>query len=190
MNNSLGFSLAILVLLGAIGAIWKTSTPPKRTQSAKPDQFQVADQVDIAVIGTKFHWTFRYPGPDGKLSTEDDVHSSRILRLPPHVKARFHITSEDYVYILGIPLNENESNSVNKDGEKIREIAVPAMTHFIEHGFTNAGTYDLMVDPLCGFQSLHDPRMGQIVVSSQHDYSRLYPAAQNHHEPSHDQHTL
>lgn len=189
MNRSVVSILvfALLVLFGGVGLIWLARPTAQQSAAASSPEspYEVADELEVAVIGKKFQWNFRYPGGDGILNTPDDVESSRLLHLPPGRQIRFHILSEDYVYILGIPTNENSSASVKNDGPaKIRELAVPTLTHYIEHRFDRPGTYDLMVDPLCGFQSIHDPLMGQIVVSEQHDYSSLYPPAQQDQDPS------
>ncbi|MEC9093437.1 MAG: hypothetical protein VX438_12065, partial [Planctomycetota bacterium] len=116
-------------------------------------------------------WDFRYPGPDGQWNTSDDSYSERLLFVPPNKKVKFRITSEDYVYILGIPLNVNGTECLTPR----KEIAVPDLFHFLECRFVNPGSYDLRVDPLCGFQSLHDPLMGQIVVTGDHPFQSLYP---------------
>lgn len=152
----------------------------------EPGRAHLASPVQVRVIGKEFHWEFQYPGPDGKLDTPDDVTAERILRLPPDQKVEFEVTSSDYVYILGIPVNENGSRSVDTEkaktgtgqADKIREIAVPGMVHRIEHQFHRTGRLDLMVDPLCGFQALHDPRMGQILISPDYDFRSLFPCQQ------------
>ena len=182
MSKSFGCLIAIIIILGmgipSLIAVYRSAlqdTPEiMDEESVRP--FRPASQLDIGVVGTDFHWEFRYPGTDGVLGTADDQFSSRILHVPQNARVKFHITSEDYIYILGIPKNENGSQLVeNGEPEKTREIAVPSLTHFIEHQFTSIGTYDLMVDPLCGFQSIHDPRMGQILVSQDYEFESLFP---------------
>lgn len=133
----------------------------------------IADSFCIEVRGNKFHWNFTYPGPDGVLHTADDSTVEQLLRIPPQKSVTFHLTSDDYVYILGIPVNDQGSQSV----EKLREIAVPDLVHYMEYQSGDFGNLDLMVDPLCGFKPLHDPLMGKIMVTDDYDYQELLPAA-------------
>lgn len=192
MCKSIGCQLGALVLvligLPLLFVALYQQQPGVQTKGLvveRSEQFRPANDLKIGVVGTKFHWKFRYPGSDGLLGTADDVISERALHLPPNANVTFHITSEDYIYIFGIPKNENSSHLVeSREPEKIREIAVPSLTHFIEHRFTENGTYDLMVDPLCGFQSIHDPLMGQIFVSPDHDFETLFPGVQQNSKPS------
>ena len=157
--------IAAVVLAGVAINRWKSG----RGDIGKP--YRVANAIEVEIVGKKFQWKFRYPGPDGQWNTPDDSCSERLLFVPPNKNVKFRITSEDYIYILGIPLNKNGSETI----EKKKEIAVPELTHFLEYRFTNSGNYDLVVDPLCGFQSLHDPLMGQIVVTGDHEFQSLYP---------------
>lgn len=173
IKSFLHLLLALILALGALGLVdYKNRSGFSKNTiiDSASSSLQLRQPLDVEVIGKKFQWDFRYPGRDGMLNTADDVYSERKLVLPPNKDVVFHITSEDYVYILGIPLNENGSRNVKK-----RQIAVPDLTHFIEYQFTHPGVYDLMVDPLCGFQSLHDPKMGEIVITNEHAFQELFP---------------
>ena len=173
---------SICLALSTAALAFLSTGPPTRSQDAIPAQERsakgsIVDSVEVGVLGTEFHWRFRYPGPDGLLQTPDDVESERVLYLPPRTSVSFRITSRDYVYILGIPVNETGPDAVEKGLalEKKREIAVPGLVHSLEHRYLKEGSHDLMVDPLCGFQSLHDPKMGEIIVSATHNYQNLFP---------------
>ena len=168
-------------------------------------EFVVADAFDVEVTGSDFQWDFRYPGPDGRLHTPDDQTSSRILHLPSHRIVRLFITSTDYVYIFGIPQPSvvrqtkkvREPHFGKKKGtstepihpslrlgnrkKKLRQIAVPAMSHLLEFRCGEEATLDLKVDPMCGFRFLHDPLMGQIVISDDRNYQGLLPECNLEH---------
>lgn len=116
--------------------------------------------------GREFQWQFTYPGPDAALGTDDDVHSEKVLYLPPKHEVLLSLQSEDYIYTLTLP----EHN--------LKEIAVPSLTFTMRFRTSSNATLDLLVDPLCSFRFYHDKLMGQIIVQDKDDFSRLYGSSQ------------
>ncbi len=118
--------------------------------------------VTAEVIGREFQWWFRYPGSDGRLGTRDDIESERFLMLPPGVDVTLLVTSDDYVYTLTLP------------GYDLKQIAVPGLIHELHFRTHATGTFDLLVDPLCGFRYYHDELMGQVVIEPRSDFAESF----------------
>ncbi|MAG92757.1 MAG: hypothetical protein CMJ48_03255 [Planctomycetaceae bacterium] len=108
--------------------------------------------VLVEATGRDFQWHFRLAGTDQEIETADDVPAGTTLHLPPETDVELLLESEDYVYVF--------SNAELR----LREIAVPEMTHSLRFRTPVGGTFDLLVDPICGFRFFHDPLMGRITV--------------------------
>jgi len=59
--------------------------------------------LTVETTGRKFQWHHRYPGPDGRLRTADDIFAEGNLHLPEHTKTTVRLTSEDFIYTLSLP---------------------------------------------------------------------------------------
>jgi heme/copper-type cytochrome/quinol oxidase subunit 2 len=85
-----------MMVLGIVGfsagaySYWHT-----RAIASLREGFQVAEKdVRIQVRGRQYKWYFRYPGPDRKFATPDDV-VDVVLRVPAHAKVALQLTSLD-----------------------------------------------------------------------------------------------
>ena len=117
-------------------------------------EFSKSKPLVVRVIGRDFQWHFTYPGADGEFDTQDDVDSAQDLRIPRGYKVRLDVTSEDYLYAFRAPELD------------LRKVAVPGMTFSIKFKPDRAGRFELIVDPMCGFDFLHANRtMGHLVVA-------------------------
>ncbi len=106
----------------------------------------------IAVTGSRFQWSFRFPGRDGRFGTSDDLVSSRHLHLPQGQMVDLQLTSTDYIYTLSLP------------GLQLEEIAVPELVHTLRLEAQRNGVYRLLSDPMCAVRFSHDDEMGQVLV--------------------------
>jgi cytochrome c oxidase subunit 2 len=63
---------------------------------------QPQGDYDVKIVGRQFYWEFVYPGPDGKLFTDDDVSISEgndgELVLPVGKVTKLHLTSADVLH--------------------------------------------------------------------------------------------
>ncbi len=107
----------------------------------------------VEATGRDFQWHFRRAGTDQEIGTADDIPAGTTLHLPPETDVELLLESEDYVYVF--------SNAELQ----LREIAVPEMTHSLRFRTPVGGTFDLLVDPICGFRFFHDPLMGRITIN-------------------------
>ncbi|MBQ17922.1 MAG: hypothetical protein CMJ65_12435 [Planctomycetaceae bacterium] len=122
-----------------IPVAWPESTTGKRVGA-------------VAVTGSRFQWSFRFPGQDGRFGTSDDLVSSRHLHLPQGQVVDLQLTSTDYIYTLSLP------------GLQLEEIAVPELVHTLRLEAQRNGVYRLLSDPMCAVRFSHDDEMGQVRV--------------------------
>ena len=122
-----------------------------RAPAAWPDS--VTGQVcTVEVTGSRFEWSFRYPGGDGIFGTDDDLVSIGDLHLPRGRTVDLKLTSTDYIYTLTLPDLELE------------EIAVPELVHTLRIEARQAGSYRLLSDPMCAVRFSHDKEMGRVRI--------------------------
>src|SRR5262249_20820813 len=61
------------------------------------------DAVEIHVTGEQFAWNFRYPGPDGKFDTADDILTLNQLHFPVGKPVIVTLTSKDVIHSFFLP---------------------------------------------------------------------------------------
>ena len=106
----------------------------------------------VEVTGSRFEWSFRYPGGDGRFGTDDDLVSTRALHPPRGRTVDLKLTSTDYIYTLTLPELELE------------EIAVPELVHTLRIDADRVGSYRLLSDPMCAVRFSHDKEMGRMRI--------------------------
>jgi cytochrome c oxidase subunit 2 len=57
----------------------------------------------VRIQGEQWAWRFTYPGPDGKLDTEDDLEIVNELHVPLDKVVLFELTAKDVLHSLWIP---------------------------------------------------------------------------------------
>jgi cytochrome c oxidase subunit 2 len=60
-------------------------------------------EVTVRVTAKQFNWEIRYPGPDAKLDTEDDVTQDNDLHVPVNKNVRLLLESRDVIHSFFIP---------------------------------------------------------------------------------------
>lgn len=111
------------------------------------------DPIDIEARGDRFYWAFSSAGADGVLGTHDDITHGDKLMLTVGQPVRIHVRSNDYIY------------SFRSKALGINEVAVPDLTFTVEFTPQTSGRFALPVDPLCGFNTLHDNTvMGELRI--------------------------
>jgi cytochrome c oxidase subunit 2 len=107
------------------------------------------DADRLAVEAKQFEWHITYPGPDGKLGTDDDFMKKDELHLVVNRDYVIDLTSRDVVHDFFIP------------AFRIKQDAVPGMHILVWVRPTVVGTYELACAELCG---LGHYRMRALVV--------------------------
>lgn len=125
-----------------------------------------ADAYPIKVHAKQFEWLFTYPGPDGKLGTDDDIVDVRNkLHVPVGKPVVLHEEAEDVIHSVFIP------------AFRLRQDAVPGMQIRSWFIATVPGEYDMACSQLCGMG--HYKMHAKVTVQSQADFDAwLAKAAQ------------
>lgn len=146
----------LLACLGAVIALPGCGDVAARSR-APSSEFRIPTPLEIEVTGSAFHWHVLYPGADGLLGTDDDVHGRRDVHLPQNAQARVHLRSKDYVYTMSFPQLG------------LKEIAVPDLEFSLAVQALEKGVFELRGNQMCGFT--HPNLLGRLVVHTAGDYA-------------------
>ena len=113
----------------------------------------------VELTGEAHTWRVRYPGPDRRLGTADDVEGTGDLHVPRDVPTRIVLRSRDYVYTLRVP----------RLG--VDDVAVPDIAGELRLQAAASGTYALEGGQMCGVA--YPGLQGHVVV---HDGSGYWAA--------------
>lgn len=112
----------------------------------------------VEVTARQFEWRLRYPGPDGKLGTPDDVHHVNDLHIPVDEEVLVQLESMDVLHDFFLP------------NLRIKQDAVPGMTIPVWFRATDVGTYDLVCAELCGWG--HYKMKGRLTIESRASFDQ------------------
>jgi cytochrome c oxidase subunit 2 len=113
--------------------------------SAKPKVRPLAQ-----VTARQFQWMIRYPGPDGRLNTEDDLHTVNDLHFVKRTDALIYLKSQDVLHSFFLPQM------------RIKQDAVPGLTIPVWFDSEKAGSFELVCAELCGWG--HYKMRGMVTV--------------------------
>jgi cytochrome c oxidase subunit 2 len=139
---------AILIVL----SFMSVSTWAKVKREVPPTDFE------LGVAAKQFNWAVSYPGPDGKLGSEDDVKFDNDIHVPVNKVVRLHISSDDVIHSVFIP------------NLRFKQDAVPGRTISGWFEATKPGKYELPCAELCGFG--HSGMKGWLFVHTAEDYAK------------------
>jgi heme/copper-type cytochrome/quinol oxidase subunit 2 len=120
------------------------------TGHGKHEEWDEQQPLEVILRGSDFRWHITYPGEDGLLLTEDDVHTQRHLNLPAGAAVAVRVESDDYLYTIALP------------AFAVREMAIPELPRHLHFKTGASGVSELWGDQLCGFA--HTELMGTVVV--------------------------
>ena len=153
-NAALVMAIAAWLTPCSVGAAGHAQDDSERAEAAP----KRPDRLRIEITGHEFQWHVRYPGPDGKLGTADDVAGRRHVRVPVGRHVELILQSRDYLYTLALP------------HERLKEIAVPDLTFSMRLTAKRVGTFELRGDQFCGYS--HPELIGEFVVMTEPDFER------------------
>jgi len=138
-------AILLVILAFASRSVWaeiKQRVPPSDMQ--------------VQVTAKQFNWEIAYPGPDGKIGTDDDVTMDNDLYVPVGKTIRVNLKSRDVIHSFFIP------------SARFKQDAVPG--HEIPTWFkiTKPGKYEVPGGELCGFG--HSGMLGHVTVQSAEEY--------------------
>lgn len=102
------------------------------------------------VTARQFQWVFRYPGPDAKLHTGDDLFTVNDLHFVRDKTALIHLRSTDVLHSFYLPQM------------RIKQDAVPGLTIPVWFDSDRSGSFDLACAELCGWG--HYKMRGKVTV--------------------------
>jgi cytochrome c oxidase subunit 2 len=124
----------------------------------------------IDVTAEQFSWNIRYPGPDGKLNTADDVVTLNQMHFPVDQPAIISLHSKDVIHSFFLP------------EFRIKQDAVPGMTTRIWVQAKHTGHWEIGCAELCGLG--HYRMKGYLTVDTPADFQKwlVQTAAENKSE--------
>jgi cytochrome c oxidase subunit II len=125
---------------------------------AKVKRHAPESDFELQVAAKQFNWEVVYPGPDGKLNTEDDVKFDNDLHVPVNKVVRVHLTSKDVIHSFFLP------------NLRLKQDAVPGRTILVWFEATKPGRYELPCAELCGFG--HSGMKGWLYVHTPEEYAK------------------
>ena len=116
------------------------------------------DAVEVQVVGEQFAWNFRYPGPDGKFDTADDILTLNQLHFPVGKPVIVTLTSKDVIHSFFLP------------EFRVKQDAVPGMRTRIWFEGNKVGHWEIACAELCGLG--HFRMKGFVTVDTPEDYQK------------------
>jgi cytochrome c oxidase subunit II len=102
------------------------------------------------VTAKQFQWVIRYPGPDAKLNTVDDLFAVNDLHFVKDQQTLIYLKSSDVLHSFFLP------------EMRIKQDAVPGMTIPVWFDSDTAGDFELVCAELCGWG--HYKMRGKVTV--------------------------
>jgi cytochrome c oxidase subunit 2 len=103
-------------------------------RSSQPKVQPVAE-----VTARQFQWMIKYPGPDGKFDTPDDLHLVNDLHCVKDTPVLIRLKSRDVIHSFFLP------------HMRIKQDAVPGLTIPVWFDCDEAGRYEIVCAELCGW---------------------------------------
>jgi len=116
------------------------------------------DAMNIEVTAEQFAWNIRYPGPDGKLDTADDVVTLNQLHFPVGRAVVVTLHSKDVIHSFFLP------------EFRVKQDAVPGMSTRIWFEATRVGHWEIACAELCGLG--HFRMKGFVTVETPEEFDR------------------
>jgi cytochrome c oxidase subunit II len=102
------------------------------------------------ITGRQFQWVMRYPGPDGKLNSSDDLFTVNDLHFVKNKQALIYLKSSDVLHSFYLPIL------------RIKQDAVPGITIPVWFDSDTAGEFELVCAELCGWG--HYKMRGKVTI--------------------------
>src|SRR6266852_3148056 len=116
------------------------------------------DAMHLEVTAEQFAWNIRYPGPDGKLDTPDDILTLNQLHFPVGTKVVVALHSKDVIHSFFLP------------EFRVKQDAVPGMTTKVWFDAAHVGNWEIACAELCGLG--HYRMKGFLVAESPEDFKK------------------
>ena len=115
------------------------------------------DAAHLGLEAKQFEWHVTYPGPDGKLGTDDDFLKKDSIHLVVNRDYVLDMTARDVVHSFFVP------------AFRLKQDIVPGMDIKLWVKPTRTGTFELACSELCGLG--HYRMRGVVIVHTPQDYA-------------------
>lgn len=112
----------------------------------------------IDITAEQFAWNIRYPGPDGKFNTADDILTLNQLHIPVDQPAIISLHSKDVIHSFFLP------------EFRIKQDAVPGLTTRVWVQPLHTGHWEIACAELCGLG--HYRMKGYLTVDTPEDFQK------------------
>jgi cytochrome c oxidase subunit 2 len=116
------------------------------------------DAMEIEITAEQFAWNIRYPGPDGKLGTADDILTLNQLHFPVGKPVVATLRSKDVIHSFFLP------------EFRVKQDAVPGMSTRIWFDATRVGHWEIACAELCGLG--HYRMKGFVTVETPEEFQK------------------
>jgi cytochrome c oxidase subunit 2 len=127
-----------------------------RSTWAEIKEHQPPSDFEIRISGKQFNWEIAYPGPDGKLDTDDDVKMDNDFHVPVNKVIRVQLQSKDVIHSFFVPQF------------RLKQDAVPGRSIPVWFKAMKPGKYEVPCAELCGFG--HSGMRGFVYVDAPEQY--------------------
>ena len=141
-----------------------------RRSWAEIKQQMPREALPIEITAEQFAWNIRYPGPDGRFDTADDVVTLNQLHIPVGRAVVVTLRSKDVIHSFFLP------------EFRVKQDAVPGMSTRIWFDGQRAGHWEIACAELCGLG--HYRMKGFITVESQEEFEKFLAAEAAQAAPS------
>lgn len=116
------------------------------------------DVVQIEVMPQQYAWNFRYPGPDGKFATGDDIiPAQNQMHIPVNTPVVLQMAPWDVIHSFYIP------------NFRVKQDATPGMVNTMWFQAKKTGVFEIACAELCG--NSHYRMKGYLTVESREEYN-------------------
>jgi len=152
-NNTLeiAWTIAPSIILVVLALLSRATWNEVRGQMP-PSDYQVE------VTAKQFNWEMRYPGPDGRFDTADDLMIENDLNVPVNQVVRLTLKSRDVIHSFFLP------------NLRLKQDTLPGRAIAAWFQATKPGRYEIPCAELCGFG--HSGMKGWLTVHSPEDYQK------------------
>ena len=133
-----------------------------RRSWAEIKQQMPREALPVEITAEQFAWNIRYPGPDGRFGTADDVVTLNQLHIPVGRAVVVTLRSKDVIHSFFLP------------EFRVKQDAVPGMSTRIWFDGQRAGHWEIACAELCGLG--HYKMHGMLKVVSQEEFDKWLAA--------------
>lgn len=157
VRQRMAVSVAVLALALCAQHLGASHSRTRLLENSSPSLVP-GERLILEMRGGDLHWTMRYPGPDKRLHTVDDVCTKGPFHLPGGVAVTLQMSSGDYLYSIFLP------------SLQLRQMAVPDLQFELEIPPLRQESLEFVGDQFCG--GSHRRLSGRFIVEPAEDFRR------------------